>query len=256
MIQKFLPTPATATYLFLVFGFCAAAICAAALYAASQARAAAPDEPILVELFTSQGCSSCPPADRFAATLIKERKDLLVLSLPVDYWDRLGWKDTLASPEFTARQRQYNRKRRWGVYTPQMVVDGQSHGVGSRPQSMLRLISRHKKSRKVKTRVRLEHRGSSVNLQIDASSNIRHAAMIWRVNFLKKRVVDIGAGENSGRRISYHNVVKDIVPLGRWSGAAVKRDLPVSKGYDGVAVFIQQNNHGEVLAANSLTLAQ
>ena len=111
--------------LFLAVGFLSSA-----LIWADRARA---ETKILVELYTSQGCSSCPPADRFAGELIKDSQDVLVLSLPVDYWDRLGWKDTLASPKFSSRQRHYARKQRWGSpYTPQMVVDGERHGVASR----------------------------------------------------------------------------------------------------------------------------
>ncbi len=237
--------------LFLALGFCCALI---GLTGTGAARAA--DAPILVELYTSQGCSSCPPADRFAAKLIKERKDLLVLSLPVDYWDRLGWKDTLASPRFTERQRRYARVMRWGVYTPQMVVDGQLHGVGSRPSAMLRLISKHKRSRDIKTQVQLQRNGNFVDLRIAAAKNIKRPATIWRVNFIQKRVVAIGAGENSGRTVAYHNVVKDMVALDRWSGAAMKRRLPLRADYDGVAIFIQEANYGHVLASAGLTLTR
>ena len=232
--------------LFLAVGFLSSA-----LIWADQARA---ETKILVELYTSQGCSSCPPADRFAGELIKDSKDVLVLSLPVDYWDRLGWKDTLASPKFSSRQRHYAHKQRWGVYTPQMVVDGERHGVASRASSMRRLINDHKRSRGTKAQMQLQRNGNEVELRIDAANNIKNTATIWRVNYIQRRAVDIGAGENSGRRVIYHNVVKDMVPLGRWSGAALTRKLQLRKGYDGVAVFIQEVNYGPVLAAAGLTL--
>ena len=232
--------------------FLAAGFLSSALIWADQARA---ETKILVELYTSQGCSSCPPADRFAGELIKESQDVLVLSLPVDYWDHLGWKDTLASPKFSSRQRHYARKQRWGrPYTPQMVVDGERHGVASRPRSMRRLINDHKRSRGTKAQMQLQRNGNEVELRIDAANNIKNTATIWRVNYIQRRAVDIGAGENSGRRVIYHNVVKDMVPLGRWSGAALTRKLQLRKGYDGVAVFIQEVNYGPVLAAAGLTL--
>ena len=102
---------------------------------------AAGDSPVVVELFTSQGCSSCPPADAFMGELIK-RREVIALSLNVDYWDYLGWRDTLASPEYSRRQRQYALHRGDGkVYTPQMVINGRAHVVGSRKGAVLRALS-------------------------------------------------------------------------------------------------------------------
>ena len=124
------------------------------------------------------------------------------------------------------------------------------HGASS----MRRLINDHKRSRGTKAQMQLQRNGNEVELRIDAANNIKNTATIWRVNYIQRRAVDIGAGENSGRRVIYHNVVKDMVPLGRWSGAALTRKLQLRKGYDGVAVFIQEVNYGPVLAAAGLTL--
>ncbi len=172
---------------------------------------------VVVELFTSQGCSSCPPADRLAEQLVEEEDDILTLVMPVDYWDYLGWKDTLASPVHSQRQRAYalNRGDR-SVYTPQMVVNGGEHVVGSREAHVRAAIDR---AAPLVVDVNLKISDMAVEAKVNGA--LPKGARMATVYFLRvqdEAMVDIGRGENAGRQIKYVNVVRDLMPMGMWSG--------------------------------------
>ena len=185
----------------------------------------------VVELFTSQGCSSCPPADKLFGKYV-DRTDLLALSYNVDYWDYLGWKDTLASPDNTERQRNYAQARGDGqVYTPQAVIDGRTHAVGSNQAQIDAALAKY--SDGLPVHLSLSSTGDAVTVNIDAADPAAKAAMphatLWLVMYDRSVTVPIGRGENSGRTITYNNVVRKLRPIAMWKGEPMSVDLPKSE---------------------------
>ena len=185
----------------------------------------------VVELFTSQGCSSCPPADKLLGQYA-ERKDLLALSYNVDYWDYLGWKDTLASPDNTERQRNYAQARGDGqVYTPQVVVDGRTHAVGSNESQIDKTLAKYPDGLPV--HLALSSTGDAITVAIDAADPAAKAQMphatLWLVMYDRSVTVPIGRGENTGRTITYNNVVRKLRPIAMWKGESMSVDLPKSE---------------------------
>ncbi len=181
----------------------------------------------VVELFTSQGCSSCPPADKLLGEYA-DRKDVLALSFNVDYWDYLGWKDTLASADNTERQRDYARARGDGqVYTPQVVVDGRTHVVGSNRSAIEAAIAR---AGSLSVPIALSAAGDAITATIGqaATANPPHATL-WLVMYDRSVTVPIGRGENTGRTITYNDVVRKLRPVEMWKGEAMSVDLPRSE---------------------------
>lgn len=232
---------------------------AAALLVASAVLSAAPafakNPKAVVELFTSQGCSSCPPADAFLGDLAK-RDDVIALTLAVDYWDYLGWKDTFASPAHSKRQHAYAKRRGDAqVYTPQMVLNGRRHEIGSHRSSVLKAIQQEAKFvEKSWVPVTLESDKNSVMVSAGAYRGEGKApdATIWLLLSTKTEKVSIKRGENRGRKISYHNVVRQMVPIGAWHGDAIKVELPQSdlmEGYDGCTAILQINGAGPIIGA-------
>ncbi|VAV99857.1 hypothetical protein that often co-occurs with aconitase [hydrothermal vent metagenome] len=213
----------------------------------------------VVELFTSQGCSSCPPADLYLGELAK-RKELLALTLPVDYWDFLGWKDTLASPAFTKRQRAYAQSRQdRNVYTPQMVINGRVHAIGSdRKEVEAFLLATQDDFAAMAVDIDLTLDGNRLKINIGgrAAGNSAAEATIWLVLYNRSEKVKIGRGENTGRMITYSNVVRELVPIGMWSGEAMEISLPrkdlLQQGYDGCAVIVQAGATGPIYGAASI----
>ncbi|MGI9366179.1 MAG: DUF1223 domain-containing protein [Rhizobiaceae bacterium] len=214
------------------------------------------EKPIaVVELFTSQGCSSCPAADKILAEYAV-RDDVLALSFHVDYWNYLGWRDTFSKAEFADRQRRYAKSfRRHGVYTPQVVVNGRDHAVGSRKGDIDSLIKTNIESGKSPTIVVSTQRDAEkVRISTDASAG---DATLWAVYFDKKRKVKIDRGENRGRTITYHNVVGDMTMLGMMKQGKMDVTLPLSElkrqGYEACAIVLQQNTElgtpGPILGA-------
>ncbi len=186
---------------------------------AGKALAAKP--PVLVELFTSQGCSSCPPADKLAGKLAT-RDDVVVVSLNVDYWDYLGWKDTLARAEFTKRQMDYAHARGDGdVYTPQMVINGAAHVVGSNQGPVEDAIATA-----AAASVAVNVSAKENELIIDIGEGAASEATIWLMAVNPAVEVVIERGENSGSTITYHNVVRGLVPAGMWKGTAKQIVMP------------------------------
>lgn len=212
---------------------------------AGPATGASPGQPAVVELFTSQGCSSCPPANAAVAS-IAERPDVLALTFGVTYWDGLGWKDTFAHPAFTNRQWVYARHfKRDQVYTPQVVVNGRVHSVGNRRALLDQLV-------------RDNDRGNGPALALsDAAVVVPRApapsqgAHVWMIRYDPRTLqVPIRRGENGGRTLPHRNVVRELVMVGPWSGDERRYALPpATQPGLRTAVLLQDVSNGRILAA-------
>lgn len=225
------------------------AMCAVALWAAFSGPLVA-DSPVVVELFTSQGCSSCPPADRVLAE-IADRDDVIAIALHVDYWDYLGWKDEFADPMYTQRQRAYARaKGKRTVYTPQMIVGGVDHIVGTRPMELADLLQKHKEAGNP-VRVTLQRDGDRV--RIAAVGNVGGEAVVQILTYMPKSTVDIRRGENAGKRLTYHNTVNKIVKLADWQdGSEYRASVQMPDPDAPVVVLVQRKGAGPILGAARL----
>jgi len=229
-------------------------VCAAALTPMSRAAGPEASAPkAIVELFTSQGCSSCVAADSFFAELSK-RPDVVALALHVDYWDYLGWRDTLSDPENTARQRSYaavHGSRR--VYTPQMVINGSADFVGSDREAIDAAIARST----LPVPVRMKRGEGTVEIEVEAGAAPHKWPATIRLVLLTSEVeVAIGRGENAGSTFEYYNAVRAMRPIGMWNGQSVKITLPedelMGNGVDACAIIVQEdqpNGPGAVLGA-------
>jgi hypothetical protein len=197
----------------------------------------------VIELFTSQGCSSCPAADKLAAELARD-PSLVVMSLAIDYWDYLGWKDTLALPGHANRQRAYSKVRGdREVYTPQVVVNGVTHVIGSDKDAIENAVAQtHKQAGMLSVPVALSVADNQISVSVPAAANSAKGE-IWLCPVSRSVPVEIGRGENSGHMITYTNVVRRWVKLGDWTGSARNFKVPVSDvisvGGDAVAVVVQ-----------------
>lgn len=213
--------------------------------------AAAERSPIVVELFTSQGCNSCPPADAFLGELAK-RPDIIALSLHVDYWDYIGWKDPYAQRAFTERQRAYSRSlaQRY-VYTPQMVVDGHLQGVGSDRKAIEQLIREAAKTRDAVTRPSLKRVGDEIRIEGGAATT----AVVWLALYDPAHRTPVGRGENAGKQLANYHVVREWRALGRYDGKPVALPLKLDAAAldkRGCAIVVQvemPSGPGPVLAA-------
>ena len=178
------------------------------------AEPSATTRPVLVELFTSQGCSSCPPADAVLRELAG-RSDVLALGFHVDYWDYLGWADPFASPQFTARQQAYAQRQGWQVYTPQLVIDGDTALVGSRRGAAEDGIDSARKAQRT-VPAQIVRDGAALRLTVGKAEASDAAGEVWLLSFDTERSTDIAKGENAGRHIDYPNVVRSLRKLGDW----------------------------------------
>ena len=210
------------------------------------------DEPrAVLELFTSQGCSSCPPADRLVGQLVND-PSLIALSVPIDYWDYLGWRDTLANPAHSARQRAYARVRGDGqVYTPQIVVNGAADALGSDQGSIERAITQtDHKSGVMSLPILLSVGDGALNVKLSSDttqiSATQTSAEVWLCPLTKAVPVVIGRGENRGRTITYHNVVRKWLKLGNLTGEQSTWSVPLAQikaeGIDAAAVMVQEGS--------------
>ena len=210
---------------------------------------AAPAAPVLVELFTSQGCSSCPPADAVLAR-IQHEPNIVALSRPVTYWDRLGWRDTLAREANTRQQRAYAARGvgGGGVYTPGAVINGQAGLIGSNEAELRRQIAA--------AHTAPAHRLSSIDGRAATRGTVSGTAELRFVAVANLREVRIGSGENGGRTMRYHNVVLDEASIGCKAGVPCTATVPTRianlPGKDRIAVILQRPDNGEVLAARWL----
>ena len=213
----------------------------------------------ILELFSSQGCSSCPPADALLHEYVA-RDDILAISLPVDYWDNLGWKDTLGSPANSQRQRDYARHRGdRSVYTPQIVVNGLTHVAGYDRRAIDRAITAtgtFLRDDKVDMTLEAKEDMLVVSVAESAAAANHKSGTIWLLLYSKSEKVSIKAGENSGRTVTYANVVREMTPIGLWHGDNYQITLPksevMSRGFEGCAVMLQAGMAGPILAAAML----
>jgi hypothetical protein len=222
----------------------------------SMSAGAANAGPIVVELFTSQGCSSCPPADAFLAELA-QRSDVIALSLPVDYWNYLGWTDTFGKAENTDRQRRYAYARGDGqIYTPQMVISGLWGVVGSDRDMVNSAIETAKDLPGVDMSVAWAAGG--LQLQVgDAVAGAPSRGTLWMVLFDDAETVAIGRGENAGRTITYHHIVLSMHRVAMWRGDAMQIELPAMElseaDADGCVIILQEDlpggNPGQIMGA-------
>jgi hypothetical protein len=218
---------------------------AALVIAASAAVISAHADPrAVVELFTSQGCSSCPPADRLLGELARDPA-IVAMSLPIDYWDYLGWKDTLANPRHTARQHGYARVRGdREVYTPQAVINGTRHAPGSDKGAIdAAILATKADAATLSVPVKLSVSADRLEVTIAPGANAPADAEVWLCELAKTVPVAIGRGENGGSTIVYHNVVRRWLRLGEWNGAERSFSVPTAgfadNGIDALAVIVQ-----------------
>jgi hypothetical protein len=200
--------------------------------------------PTVVELFTSQGCSSCPPAD-LAVGAVADRPDVIALSFNVTYWNHLGWKDTFSRPEFTARQVAYVRALgHASPFTPQVVAGGRADAVGNTRARVEALIARAR----TKPLALIEVAGDHVSISSGVAP--RGGADVWLVRYDPRWLqVPVRAGENGGKTLPQRNVVRELVRLGDWTGAPARcRNRHQGSGLASV-IILQGRNGGAILAA-------
>lgn len=232
-------------------------VLAAILLAApgTAARAADPG-PTVVELFTSQGCSSCPPADQFLVELA-QRDDVIALGYHIDYWDHIGWSDPFGLAEATARQRAYGR---WlghrSVFTPQMIIDGTVSTVGSRRNEVLPAIAEAPSARTPRVAVDLVAEAPDrLSVRVGPGPATGDGARILLIRYDDAHVTAVGRGENRGRTLINANVVRSIAPIGVWRGKAVTLTVPAAPSADtgGFVVLVQPDGLGAILGAARLS---
>ena len=237
-----------------------AALVSASFAAAGGSVAAAGSGPVVVELYTSQGCHSCPPADAYLGKLAK-RDGVIALSFHITYWDYLGWRDPFALPAATKRQRNYSRQFRRGyVYTPQMVIDGRAETVGSRTWSVDREIKKAK-ARDDKITVTFT-KGADGSLQASLPAGPEGAAperaSVMMVLFDRAHTTRIKRGENAGKTLTYHNVVRAMRKIGTWDGKAQTIRVPWHTaghdGRDGCVVLVQSQKTGRIIGAGLMPM--
>lgn len=215
---------------------------------ASSAIAAGANDPVVVELFQSQGCSSCPPANLILNGMA-DRADVLPLNFGVTYWDQLGWKDSFASPAYTARQWDYARSSgRGNVATPQFVINGRGVVTGSNGNQLAQSIAiegRRAPGPAIATD------GQRIHI---AAGKASRPATVWLVRYdPRTRNVKIGGGENGGRLLAHRNVVTALRSLGTWNGQPVDFAQPAYRDVnERSAVFIQQGTGGPIIAAKRI----
>ena len=208
--------------------------------------APAPAQPVVLELFTSQGCSSCPPADA-AVARAADRADVIALSFNVTYWDHLGWKDTFARPEFTQRQVAYARTLGGGTYTPEVVAGGRVASVGNSQGRVNDLIARGR------TRPTATISAQDGKITVSAGVAPRRGADVWLVRYDPRVIqVPVKAGENTGKTLPQRNVVRSLRRLGAWNGQAASFSAPPSDPALRSVILVQGRGGGPILAAARL----
>lgn len=222
-----------------------AAVLAAPLFASP---ADAGEQVVMVELFTSQGCYSCPPADAMLGELAA-REDVVALAMHVDYWDYLGWKDTFAQKAHTLRQIGYRDSfGARSIYTPQMIVQGRADVVGSRKRDVAAAIEAARATAAADIEISNDGRGLIVACSPSGSGSV--GGTVWAAVYDRTATVAIARGENAGKTLTYHNIVRDVVSVGEWDGASDKEfALPDAGPGQGVAVWVQDGPAGAISAA-------
>ena len=215
------------------------------------ARAADGQPQVVVELFTSQGCSSCPPADTYLGELA-QRPHVLALAFHVDYWNYIGWTDPYASKLATQRQHDYARHLNLRyVYTPQMVVNGITEGVGSERLVIGPLIKAAEDAKALRQPVAITREpGGKLAIHVDAGTSAAPAT-VWLVGFDREHDTPVKHGENEGRTLKEYQIVRSCEPVATWHGQALDLQIPATKaeGDGGVAVLLQQAGTGPIIGA-------
>ena len=204
---------------------------AVVVYAAAPALAGGPAKGV-IELFTSQGCSSCPPADRTLEGIVN-RGGFITLAWHVDYWDYLGWKDTFSTKSATKRQESYNSKLGAGVFTPQFAVNGKHNGLGGEGEGL-------------PVTVNVKNNGG--NLSVSAGTG-NGSATLYLVSYTNRSTVQIQRGENTGKNVTYRHPVSGMRDIGQWNGNAMTLNVPHSGG--DCAVILQRGTNGPIIGAAS-----
>lgn len=201
----------------------------------------------VIELFTSQGCSSCPPADKRLAEMAAD-PEVVALTLPVDYWDYLGWKDTLAQPAFSDRQRGYAKLRGdRAVYTPQMIFNGEYACIGSDDAAVARSMRRATQEReRLPVALATSREGTRLTIEIGAEAGRANglSGELWLLSVEPRVSVAIDRGENRGREAHYANVVRDIAPIGEWAGGPARFTIERAGLSDAYVVLLQRHDAG------------
>ena len=225
------------------------AISLALIAGLSPAAALAAERPVVVELFTSQGCSSCPPANAYLNELSKQRRDVLALAFHVTYWDRLGWRDPFSLESATRRQDIYGRRFGDGSYTPEIVVDGAASMVGSARGQVGAAIENARRSSRTAASVSVTKNGEQVSIEVGAGSG---SGNILLIGFDHEHTTAIGRGENSGRTLIEANVVRSMRTVGQWSGTPMRISERFPEGQD-VAVVLEGPD-GRIIGACRLSV--
>ncbi|AGI67806.1 hypothetical protein OAN307_c21740 [Octadecabacter antarcticus 307] len=205
------------------------------------------DGPVVVELYTSQGCSSCPPADEMLHTLAA-RSDVIALALHVDYWDYIGWADSFADPAHTVRQQSYAHVAGAStIYTPQMIIGGADHVIGTKPMEVANLIQAHVAS-PTGASIAMQRSGNRLQITGETSHPLRSGTLVQVIRYSPQETVDIRSGENAGKSLSYVNIVTDWRSVGEWNGNGdLNMTVDVSGGGP-IVVIVQEPGPGAIMA--------
>lgn len=217
--------------------------------AGSGTRAAPPSEPVVVELFTAQGCSGCPEANMLVEALA-DQPGVIALTYAVDYWDYLGWPDTFAQPAFAERQRAYqSRLQLRDVYTPQVIIDGRRHLPGARADDIRLAVD--EEAQRLVWMPEVEFRETGDRVGVGSGRAPADGADVWLVRYRPGPVVvAVDQGENRGLEVRHVNLVRELMRLGEWRGRPILLNLPEAGEADlGTAVLVQARNDGRILAA-------
>jgi hypothetical protein len=220
--------------------------------------------PVVVELFTSQGCSSCPPADVYLGELT-QRADIIPLAFHVDYWNYIGWTDPFASKQMTHRQKAYSRAlgQRY-IYTPEMVINGTAQEVGSNRHGVETLIEAARKLPSSGPSISLtREEDGRIRLRVGAAAAkagaVREMATVWLIKFDREHTTTVALGENQGRTLTDYNAVRTLHQLGSWMGEALDivydANEPDEPGNGGCAILVQRDGAGPIIAAAMLKFA-
>jgi len=232
----------------ILTGLALATLMTGGAVAQETAKASAPL--VVIELFTSQGCSSCPPADALM-TELSDLEGLLPLSLHVDYWDYIGWKDAFAQAKFTDRQRAYARAAgQRSIYTPQMIVQGTDHVVGFKPMKLADQIKRRQaQMSRVPMALTAVARDGMIDIMARATGPLPPQMVVQLVRFDPHERIEIRRGENAGRVVDYTNIVTEWTPVAEWDGKEALSIAVPAAGQDRSAVIVQTRGAGAIVVA-------
>lgn len=228
----------------------------------ASATSAADDSIVVIELFTSQGCPACPPADKVLTNLTNER-NTITLSWAVDYWDYLGWKDVNAKPQHTQRQEAYNKAlQKKGVYTPQMIINGRKQVVGSRIWDIREAITHYRKHEAALTRVDMTFKNGQLNVKMRAKSGktFSQPTSVYLAWHDLEQSFEVSMGDNQGKTLRYSNVVQGIRKIGELTNHGIDLDVDVSRiverGTKGFTIVVQDAPGLPIFAAGTLTVGE